>query len=101
MKEKDLMKYPLTFTLDFKLDIVKGFGEFMPILSDVQVMISGPKESKKAADYLHDNLSIYIPYIIARYLIELGIHTPHAEPGIIAACEMVKDVITGEKGDHE
>ena len=101
MKEKDLMKDPLTFTLDFKLDMAKVFDEFIPNLSKVQVMISGPKESKKASDYLHDNLSIYIPYIIARYLIELGIHNPKAEPGIIAACNMVKDVITGEKGDHE
>lgn len=98
MKKEGFPKYPLMLTIDFTLDMLEFNGDFAPELRGARVKIGGPKESKKAADFLHEDFNMLFPLIISTYLMELGSRDSLSESGVIVACDMVKEYFESRSG---
>ena len=82
-----MVRRKLNVTLEFDLDMVEIMDEFAPVLNEVHLEISGPENSKKAADAMHENKDILLPFLIAEFLMKSS--TTKSTPAIKAACKMV------------
>lgn len=90
MKSKELC-----VTLEMNLNMLELAGEYVPNLKAAHIKIAGPKDSKDAADYMHNNLNEMLPFLFAEYFmnrIESENNIKVIVP-ISAACKMVLDYI--------